>query len=94
MPLTRQTSGGTTGADLRVTVVVVNTRRLGSAVLVAAAAVTVTITAGGSAYAGGNPAPVVSPAPVMSGSDMQDQEFGGCHSHRGLVTDQPDSIKG
>lgn len=53
-------------------------RRLSTFVLVAAAAAVVTLTTGGSAYAGGTQAPTVSPASVTTVDVQGDDMMGGC----------------
>lgn len=54
-------------------------RRLSTIVLVAAAAATVTLTTGGSAYAGNTQAPTVTPSSGYTTVDDSDMMMGGCH---------------
>jgi hypothetical protein len=71
-------------------------RRFSTFVLVAAAAITVTATTAGSAYAGestttriDSPALLVTPA----STDYEEDLYGGCRSHREDVGGQSESIK-
>ncbi len=57
----------------------VTMRRLSTIVLVAAAAVAVTLTTGGSAYAGGTQAPTVTPSYSSPSVNIDDDMMGGCH---------------
>ena len=63
-------------------------RRLSTIVLVAAAAATVTLTTGGSAYAGNTQAPTVTPSSGYTSVD-DDMTMGGCHRAHKFTDSNP-----